>query len=106
MKTENEVKTDFEIKKDGLIFKGNLPPSALAQFDLYTALMAYWTDKTPQTWGTVKAFILANSKVTDEKTGLELDISKDLNFGQIKLLVEAYMSMAADFFTSPQGTER
>lgn len=106
MEKEKEVKISYEVKKGDLVFEGHLPDSALAQFDLYTALLAYWNDKTPQTWSTVKAYILANSKVTDEKSGLELDIAKDLNFGQVKFLIEQYMSMAADFFTSPQSQAR
>ena len=101
MAFNTEVSTSYKCVVDGIIFEGKLPKSALSQFDIYTAMLAYWESKTPATWATVKNYIVANTKCVEEKTGIELKV-EDLNFHQIKLMVDRYLTMAAEFFTSPQ----
>lgn len=93
----------YKLVKDGYIYEGSLPTSALEQFDLYTTLLAYWESKSPATWAVVRTFIINNSTVTEESTGIKLDPKSDLKFSQIKLLIENYMTMASNFFTSPQA---
>lgn len=97
--------TSYQITSNGVIYSGELPKSAVEQFDLYTALLAYWSDKSPKNWSLVKSYIFANTKVVQQTSGLELNPEKDLNFHQIKLLVDKYLEMAANFFTSPQTAE-
>lgn len=99
-----DVKTSFEVKSGGLIYRGELPKSAFGQFDLYTAMLAYWETKKPQEWAVLRDFIVSNSEVVQESAGIKLDIAKDLNFAQLKTLTDLYMGMAASFFTSPQAT--
>ena len=89
-------------EKDDIRYEGSLPESALDQYDIYMAMMAYWDSKTPEAWGTLKSYIIANTKVYSNKAGIPLDIHKDLNFKQISTLVTKYMEMATSFFTSPQ----
>ena len=83
-------------------YEGALPKSALDQYDIYMAMMAYWESKTPETWNTLKRYILSNTKVYSVKGDIPLDIQKDLNFEQIRTLITKYMEMATRFFTSPQ----
>ena len=87
--------------KNGVKYEWSLPGSAMAQFDLYTAMMAYWNEKTPALWNTVKAYVVANTKITEVKTGIELNI-RDLDFGKVKTMVEGYLELATAFFTCPR----
>ena len=87
--------------KNGVKYEWSLPASAMAQFDLYTAMMAYWNEKTPALWNTVKAYVVANTKITEVKTGIELNI-RDLDFGKVKTMVEGYLELATAFFTCPR----
>lgn len=89
-------------EKDGIRYEGELPQSAIDQYDIYMAMMAYWESKTPETWSTLKRYIFANTKVYSNKGNIPLDIQKDLNFKQINVLVTKFMEMATNFFTSPQ----
>lgn len=86
-------------------YEGSLPQSAIDQYDIYMAMMAYWESKTPETWNTLRDFIIANTKVYDNQNNIQLDIHKDLDFNQVKILISKYMEMASDFFTSPQKQE-
>lgn len=95
--------TSYTVTVDGVCYSGSLPKSAVEQFDLYTALLAYWSDKSPKNWSQVKAYIFSNTKVVQQTSNVELDPNKDLNFHQIKLLVDKYLELAANFFTSPQA---
>ena len=87
--------------KNGVKYEWSLPASAMEQFDLYTAMMAYWNEKTPALWNTVKAYVIANTKITEVKTGIELNI-RDLDFGKVKTMVEGYVELATAFFTCPR----
>lgn len=89
-------------EKNDIKYEGSLPLSAMEQYDIYMAMMAYWESKTPQTWSILKGYIIACTKVSTAKGGIPLDIQKDLNFSQISTLVNKFMEMATDFFTSPQ----
>ena len=93
--------TSRTLVKNGVKYEWSLPDSAMAQFDLYTAMMAYWNEKTPALWNTVKAYVIANTKITEVKTGIELNIS-DLDFGKVKTMVEGYLELATAFFTCPR----
>lgn len=105
MAFNNEVPAQYECVVDGIKFQGSLPKSALSQFDIYAAMLAYWESKSPTTWSVVKAYIIANTKIVEEKTGIELK-PEDLNFAQVKVMVDKYLSMASDFFTSPQKKDQ
>lgn len=89
-------------KEDGIRYEGELPQSALDQYDIYMAMMAYWESKNPDTWNALKRYILTYTKVYSDKGNIPLDIQKDLNFKQINVVVTKYMEMATNFFTSPQ----
>ena len=93
--------TSRTLLKNGVKYEWSLPASAMAQFDLYTAMMAYWNEKTPALWNTVKAYVVANTKITEVKTGIELNI-RDLDFGKVKTMVEGYLELATAFFTCPR----
>lgn len=93
--------TSRTLVKNGVKYEWSLPASAMAQFDLYTAMMAYWNEKTPALWNTVKAYVIANTKITEVKTGIELNI-RDLDFGKVKTMVEGYLELATAFFTCPR----
>lgn len=93
--------TSRTLVKNGVKYEWSLPASAMAQFDLYTAMMAYWNEKTPALWNTVKAYVVANTKITEVKTGIELNI-RDLDFGKVKTMVEGYLELATAFFTCPR----
>ena len=93
--------TSRTLLKNGVKYEWSLPDSAMAQFDLYTAMMAYWNEKTPALWNTVKAYVIANTKITEVKTGIELNI-RDLDFGKVKTMVEGYLELATAFFTCPR----
>ena len=93
-------------EKDGIRYEGSLPESAMDQYDIYMAMMAYWESKTPATWNTLKSYITANTKVYSDKSNIPLDIQKDLNFSQINTLITKYMEMATRFFTSPRKQEQ
>ena len=86
-------------------YEGSLPQSAIDQYDIYMAMMAYWESKTPSTWNTLRDYIIANTKVFSNKANIPLDIRKDLDFKQIQVLISKYMEMATNFFTSPQKQE-
>lgn len=92
-------------EKDDIRYEGTLPQSAIEQYDIYMAMMAYWESKSPDTWNTLRNYIINNTKVYSNKANIPLDINKDLNFNQIKLLISKYMEMASNFFTSPQKQE-
>lgn len=106
MAFNTEVPTSYKYVENGIIYEGSLPTSAMSQFDIYTALLAYWESKTPSTWAYLKAYIVANTKVTEESSGIQLDPVKDLNFQQVKILVEKYLTLASEFFTSPQKKDQ
>lgn len=93
--------TSRTLVKNGVKYEWSLPASAMAQFDLYTAMMAYWNEKTPALWNTVKAYVVANTKISEVKTGIELNI-RDLDFGKVKTMVEGYLELATAFFTCPR----
>lgn len=93
-------------EKDDIRYEGELPQSALDQYDIYMAMMAYWESKTPETWNTLKRYILSYTKVYSNRGNIPLDIQKDLNFKQINVVVTKYMEMASNFFTSPQKQEQ
>ena len=93
--------TSRTLVKNGVKYEWSLPAGAMAQFDLYTAMMAYWNEKTPALWNTVKAYVIANTKITEVKTGIELNI-RDLDFGKVKTMVEGYLELATAFFTCPR----
>ena len=93
--------TSRTLVKNGVKYEWSLPASAMAQFDLYTAMMAYWNEKTPALWNTVKAYVIANTKITEVKTRIELNI-RDLDFGKVKTMVEGYLELATAFFTCPR----
>lgn len=102
MAFNTEVPASYECVVDGVKFIGSLPKSALLQFDIYAAMLAYWESKNPTTWEVVKSYIVANTKLIEDKTGVELK-PEDLNFNQVKVMIDRYLSMASDFFTSPQN---
>lgn len=104
MAFNTNVPASYECVVDGIKFSGSLPTSALSQFDVYAAMLAYWESKNPATWAVVKAYIVANTKLVEEKTGIELK-PEDLNFHQVKVMFNKYLTMASDFFTSPQSQE-
>lgn len=95
----------YEDEKDGIRYEGSLPVSALAQYDIYMAMLAYWEARSPETWNTLRGYILANTKVSSIQGNIPLDLKKDLNFKQINVLITKYMEMATRFFTSPQKQE-
>lgn len=99
--TQAVPKTSRTLVKNGVKYEWSLPASAMAQFDLYTAMMAYWNEKTPALWNTVKAYVIANTKITEVKTGIELNV-RDLDFGKVKTMVEGYLELATAFFTCPR----
>ena len=105
MAFNNEVPAQYECVVDGIKFQGSLPKSALSQFDIYAAMLAYWESKSPATWAVVKAYVIANTKVVEEKTGIELK-PEDLNFAQVKVMIDKYLTMASDFFASPQKKDQ
>lgn len=105
MAFNNEVPACYECVVDGVKFTGSLPKSALSQFDIYAAMLAYWESKSPATWAVVKAYIIANTKVVEEKTGIELK-PEDLSFQQVKIMVDRFLSMASEYFTSPQKKDQ
>lgn len=102
---QENVSYTYVDEKNNIKYEGSLPASAVEQYDIYMAMMAYWESKTPQTWGTLRSYIIANTKVFTLKGNIQLDIKKDLNFSQINTLVTKYMDMATSFFTSPQKQE-
>ena len=102
---QQDVSYTYVDEKEDVRYEGSLPQSALDQYDIYMAMMAYWETKTPETWNTVKRYIIANTKVFSNRGNIPLDINKDLNFKQINTLVTKYMEMATSFFTSPQKQE-
>jgi len=89
-------------EKEDIVYEGSLPQSAVDQYDIYMAMMAYWESKTPTTWDVLREYILNNTKVYTKKGNIPLDIKKDLDFRQVRTLVTKYMEMASNFFTSPQ----
>lgn len=91
----------YESTVNGVKIVGNLPASAVDQYDIYMAMMAYWESKTPQTWAVLRDYILKNTKVTEEKTGIELK-PEELDFQTVRSLIDGYLKMASEFFTSPQ----
>ena len=99
---QKDVSYVYVDEKNDIKYEGSLPASAVEQYDIYMAMMAYWESKTPSTWATVRSYIMANTKVSTAKGGIQLDIQKDLNFSQINTLITKYMEMATSFFTSPQ----
>lgn len=105
MAFNNEVPAQYECVVDGIKFQGSLPKSALSQFDIYAAMLAYWESKSPATWAVVKAYVIANTKIVEEKTGIELK-PEDLNFAQVKVMIDRYLTMASDFFASPQKKDQ
>ena len=105
MAFNNEVPAQYECVVDGIKFQGSLPKSALSQFDIYAAMLAYWESKSPATWAVVKAYVIANTKIVEEKTGIELK-PEDLNFAQVKVMIDKYLTMASDFFASPQKKDQ
>lgn len=101
MAFKTEVPVLYEKVVDGVKLVGSLPTSALEQYDFYVAMMAYWESKTPQTWAVVRDYILKHTKITEEKTGIDLK-PEELSFQQVRELVDGYLKMASEFFTSPQ----
>ena len=101
MAFNNEVPACYECVVDGIKFTGSLPKSALSQYDIYAAMLAYWESKNDVTWSVVRKYVVANTEIVEEKTGIKLK-PEDLNFQQVKLLMDRYLNMAADYFTSPQ----
>lgn len=99
---QKDVSYTYVDEKNNIKYEGSLPKSALDQYDLYMAMMAYWESKTPQTWNTLRAYIISYTKVSTVQGDIPLDIAKDLNFSQINTLITKYMEMATSFFTSPQ----
>lgn len=99
---QENVSYTYVDEKNDIKYEGSLPASALEQYDIYMAMVAYWESKTPQTWNTLRSYIIANTKVHTVKGNIQLDIQKDLNFSQINTLVNKFMEMATSFFTSPQ----
>lgn len=95
----------FVDEQNDIRYEGSLPQSAIEQYDIYMAMMAYWESKTPATWNVLREYIVANTKVYSNKTNIPLDIKKDLNFKQMRVLVSKWMEMASNFFTSPQQQE-
>jgi len=91
----------YEKVVDGVKLVGTLPASALEQYDFYVSMMAYWESKTPQTWAVVRNYIVSHTKITEDKTGIELK-PEELSFTLVKILVDEYLKMASEFFTSPQ----
>lgn len=92
-------------EKEDIVYEGSLPQSAVDQYDIYMAMMAYWESKTPTTWNVLREYILSNTKVYTKKGNIQLDIKKDLDFKQVNTLISKYMEMASNFFTSPQKQE-
>lgn len=101
MAFKTNVPVMYESTVNGVKIVGNLPASAVEQYDIYVAMMAYWEAKTPQTWAVIRNYILQNTKITEEKTGIELK-AEELDFQTVKTLIDGYLKMASEFFTSPQ----
>lgn len=101
MAFNTEVPTSYEAVEFGVRFSGRLPKSALEQYDIYAALLAYWDSKTPATWAVVKSYVFANSKFVEDSSDIELR-ADELNFQQVKFAIEKWLNMASEFFTSPQ----
>lgn len=102
MEYKSEMPTSYLCEEDGLRYEGKLPSSALEQFDLYTMLIAYWETKDAKNWAAVRNYIIQHSTVTEIATDIVLDPAKDLQFHQLKVLIDKYLTMATDFFASPQ----
>ena len=96
------VSYEYVDEKENIKYVGSLPASAMDQYDIYMAMMAYWETKSPATWSTLRSYIIANTKVYSVQGNIELNIQKDLSFSQINTLVTKYLDMATSFFTSPQ----
>lgn len=106
MSYKSDVPVSYVCEEDGILYEGKLPNSAIEQFDLYTALIAYWDSKDAKSWAAVRNYVLAHTKITEKATGVVLDPAKDISFQQLKLAIDKYLSMATDFFASPQKKEQ
>lgn len=98
------AETEYKKEIGGVLFEGKLPNNALEQFDIYQAMLSYWQSKTPETWNILKNYIIANTTITETKTKIKLS-ANDLNFQQVKIMIDSYIAMATDFFVSPTQAE-
>jgi len=98
------AETEYKKEVDGILFEGKLPNSALEQFDIYQAMLSYWQSKTPETWAILRNYIVSNTNITETKTKIKLSVN-DLNFKQVKIMIDTYIAMATDFFASPTQAE-
>lgn len=93
-----EKPTSFEHKVGNITITAKLPVSAFAQQDLYVLLMCWHKDHSVELWSKIRAIAVSNSTFKDS-LGVAMK-PEELPFEVLDALMNKYVDMAIDFFTS------
>ena len=93
-----EKMMQFEHKQGNITIKSKLPESAFKQQDLYILLMMWHKEKSIELWHKVREVSISNSTFSDNM-GIQLK-AEELPLDVLDVLMNKYIDMAIDFFTS------
>lgn len=93
-----EKPMSFEQEVGTIKISAKLPKSAFEQQDLYVLLMCWNKDKSVELWSKIRNVAISNSTIKDA-LGVLLK-PEELPLEVLDVLMNRYVEMAIDFFTS------